>query len=528
MCNEDETIWITFNGEIYNFQELRSVLLMKGHIFKTASDTEVVIHAYEEWGESCVEKFRGMFAFCIVDEKEKRFFLARDHFGIKPLYYFQWGECFACASELQALKTLDEFPSALDLTALDQYLWLQYIPSPQTIFKRVKKLPPAHRMSVTFDGKIDGPELYWDKTFSSEEGRTESQWLEELDAVLRDSIKAHLIADVPFGAFLSGGVDSSTVVAYMSALLDHPVKTFTIGFEETDYSELPFAKTAATCMSTQHHEEIVRCDTLAILPALVSHYGEPFGDSSAIPTYFVSKLAREHVPMVLSGDGGDEALGGYQSYIHWMEQPQLQTMERWISLMQYLPRDWRMKLWRAEYRHVVQERLNIFDEAFARAAFFDPLQKVQYIDRHTYLPNAILTKVDIASMAHGLEVRTPFLDTRVWDVISHIPEHLNMRQSADGTWEGKLLLKKLMERWYPPDLVHRRKTGFGVPLAKWFSEGGAYRIPLEERLLDRSSPLADYFETSVIRELIQMNFTGPLWLLLFLDEWLRQYKTEIQ
>lgn len=524
MGNEDGTIWVSFNGEVYNFRELRDILLQKGHIFRTQSDTEVIVHAYEEWGKKCVERFRGMFAFCIADTRKQCLFLARDPFGIKPLVYFQWGGCFACASELQALKVLEEFPLALDIPALDQYLWLQYIPAPQTIFKRVKKLPPAHRMTVGFDGVVEGPERYWDAQFLPDQDRSEEGWLQELDAVLRDSVRAHLIADVPFGAFLSGGVDSSTVVRYMREALQQPVKTFTIGFDEEEYSEHTFAAQAAQCMQTEHFVDTVRPDILEMLPELVRHYGEPFGDSSALPTFAVAKLAREHVPMVLSGDGGDEALGGYQAYIHWMERPDLQTVDRWISLMQYLPRDWRMRLWREEYRHVVQERHEIFTQGFQRTKGLSPLHRVQDIDRRTYLPFAILTKVDIASMMHGLEVRTPLLDVRVWDVVSRIPEGMNMREVVKGKWEGKLLLKKLLERWYTSDLVRRRKTGFGVPLARWFAEGGAYRRQLEERLLDPSSPLTEYFDMSVVRELLLKNFTGPLWLLLFLDEWLRQYQ----
>lgn len=525
--NEDGTVRVSFNGEIYNFRELRDTLTGKGHTFRTRSDTEVIVHAYEEWGKHCTEHFRGMFAFCIADTRKRCLFLARDHFGIKPLYYFQWNQCFVCASELQALKVLDEFPWALDLAAIDQYLWLQYIPAPQTIFKRVKKLPPAHWMTVEFDGMIDGPERYWDAQFQPDVHRTEEEWLEELDSVLRDSVKAHLIADVPFGAFLSGGVDSSTVVRYMREILREPVKTFTIGFDEEGYSELSFAQEAALCMGTEHYTRVVRSDALKIVPELVRHYGEPFGDSSALPTFAVAELAREHVPMVLSGDGGDEAFGGYQAYIHWMERPDLQTVDRWIGLMQYLPCDWRVRLWRNEYRHVIQECLQIFEEGFTQAKGYGPLHTVQEIDRKTYLPSAILTKVDIASMMQGLEVRTPFLDTRVWDVVSRIPERWNMQERRSG-WEGKLLLKKIMERWYPSNLVHRRKTGFGVPLARWFAEGGAYRHILETRLCDPSSPLSEYFNPSVIQELLTKNFTGPLWLLFFLDEWLRQYREVIQ
>lgn len=528
MGNEDGSVVASFNGEIYNFRELRSVLRGKGHVFRTASDTEVVVHAYEEWGKQCVERFRGMFAFCIADTKENLMFFARDHFGIKPLFYFRWNGCFACASELQALKTLDEFPWALDLSALDQYLWLQYIPAPQTVFKRVKKLPPAHRMIVHFDGAIEGPECYWDRTFDPDSLRTAESFLEELDAALQESVQAHMVADVPVGAFLSGGIDSSTVVGYVTKVLGQPLKTFSIGFEEEEFSELSFAHTAARSAASEHSTDIVRPDILEILPDLVRHYGEPFGDSSALPTFAVSRLAREHVPVVLSGDGGDEAFGGYASYQQWMSDPENQTLEGWLRLMQYLPHDWRARLWRPEFQDVIAERCGVFEEAWVKSASHSPLQRVQYIDRRTYLPSAILTKVDIASMMNSLEVRTPFLDVRVWDTASRIPALFNMREVAKGRWEGKLLLRRLLEKWYPSDIIHRRKTGFGVPLARWFAEGGACRRMLFDRLLDPSSPLAEYFDPAVMRSLLAQNFTNPLWLLLFLDEWLRQYQEDVR
>ena len=524
MCNEDESIWITYNGEIYNFRSLRDQLIQKGHLFKTQSDTEVIIHAYEEWGQDCVLKLRGMFAFCILDENRRQLFLARDHFGIKPLYYFNWGGTFACASELRSLRTLDAFPMALDLSALDQYLWLQYIPAPQTIFKRVKKLPPAHSMIVDFDGTAHDPVQYWDCCFAPDTTKTESQWLEEVDSVLRDSVQSHLVADVPFGAFLSGGIDSSMVTMYMSQLLEKPVKTFSIGFDEKSFSELSYARRVAETLGTEHYEHIVRSDALEILPDLVSHYGEPFGDSSAIPTYYVSKLARQHVPMVLSGDGGDEAFGGYHRYMGWLNVAEERTVDRWLQFVQYLSLDWRKRLWREDYHHVIAEQFPLARQAFLQSQECSPTHRAQDIDRRTYLPFDLLTKVDTASMMHGLEVRTPFVDTRVWELASRIPEEMNVRMTQ-GKWEGKMLLKKLAERQYAKDHVYRYKMGFGVPLEYWFGDRSAYRDELEQRLLSSGSLLSEYFDPSVIKDMMDKKLSSYLWLLLFMDEWLRQFET---
>ncbi len=320
LANEDETVWITYNGEIYNYRELREYLEAKGHIFRTKSDTEVIVHAYEQWGDSCVEYFRGMFAFAILDLRVRRFFLGRDHFGIKPLYYLRTNTFFAFASEIQVLRLLPDVDWTLDLGAIDEYLRLRYIPAPKTIYCNVQKMLPAYRLSVTFDGKCSPPEEYWQLEFRPNFRRSQEDTLEELDEVVRDSVRAHLVADVPFGAFLSGGVNSSTIVAYMAEILGRPIATFSIGFDETGFDELPYARQAANIWHTEHQEEIVKPAALSILPQLVQNYGEPFGDHSAIPTYYVSRLARSRVTMVLSGDGGDECFAGYEdTYGRWVE-----------------------------------------------------------------------------------------------------------------------------------------------------------------------------------------------------------------
>ncbi len=552
MCNEDGTVWITYNGELYNFLELRQELISTGHTFRTHSDTEVIIHAYEEWGDDCVCRFRGMFAFAIVDKRQQRLFIARDQLGIKPLVYYAADGIFAFASEIQALRQIRGVKLDLDLQSLDHYLFLQYIPAPRTVFQQMQKLPPAHRMSVTFAGKIEEPRQYWSIAFTPDNTKSEAEWLEELDQVLRDSVKAHLVADVPFGAFLSGGVDSSAVVAYMAQILDRPVKTFSIGFEEDEYNELEFAEIAAKRWGTEHHVEIVKPDALAILPDLVRCYGEPFGDSSAIPSYYVAKMARQHVPMVLSGDGGDETFAGYNSHLAWMEwtsnsyplwkrclwpiarklfphrygwQPTPgPSLHNWLGIMQYMATATRQALWRPEHLGVVTADVEAYSEAYAMTKGYSLAHTVQYLDMKTYLPFDILTKVDVVSMMNSLEVRTPIVDVRVAEFAATIPEQFNIRKNAAGKWQGKLLLKRLMERYYPAEFLHRRKMGFGVPIQKWFAPAGSLHNDLHERLLSRNSLICEYFEPKTIRQLVANNDSRLVWLLLFLEEWLQGRK----
>ncbi|HMK83999.1 MAG TPA: asparagine synthase (glutamine-hydrolyzing), partial [Candidatus Bathyarchaeia archaeon] len=517
ICNEDGTVWITYNGEVYNYLELRRQLESKGHQFHTKSDTEVIVHSYEEWGDQCVERFRGMFAFAVADFKQQRVFLARDHLGIKPLFFIHTPSCFAFASEIQALRCISGLDLEIDIQGLDQYLWLQYIPAPRTVFKQVHKLAPAHRFSVSFDGTQFGPEEYWQIHFSPVSHRDEGEWLEMLEEVVCESVKAHLVSDVPFGAFLSGGVDSSAVVAYMSRIMTEPVKTFSIGFEEDDFSEVHHAEVVAKKWGTEHHVEIVKPDAMEVLPKLVKHYGEPFGDSSALPTYYVCQMARKHVPMVLSGDGGDETFAGYDSYRTWMENlsrdnvplwrniassianavtfkkyASSRRLVKWLKCINYIPSHLRHELWRKEYRSVTGLPLTTFEKEFERTRRYGQVNAVQYMDLKTYLPFDILTKVDVASMLHGLEVRTPFVDVRVVEFAATIPESLNMKRDGSGKWHGKMLLKKAMERYYSLDFVHRPKMGFGVPIQKWFAPSGPLRTAIEERLLGQSSRLSDF------------------------------------
>ncbi len=553
MCNEDGKVWITFNGEIYNFVELKSELEKLGHQFKTKSDTEVIIHGWEQWGRGCVTKLRGMFSFGIVDLNKRIVFLARDYFGIKPLVYYRDENCFAFSSEILALRKIENATYEINLQALDQYLQLQYIPAPFTIFRNIYKLPPAHSMEIGFDGKVSNPECYWTFQFKPYRWKSEKSWLEELEYTLKDSVKNHLISDVAFGAFLSGGVDSSAVVAYMAQILEKPVKTFSIGFKDAEFDETPYAKIASNIWKTEHHVEIVEPNGIEILPDLVKHYGEPYGDSSAIPTYYVSQLARKHVTMVLSGDGGDELFGGYESHLWWRKyhdtpiawRPKwkdtlypyahkyfptrfpkphkpVPSLNYWLRMINYFSPEERARLWRPEYHSLLQHSLDIFEDEFKTASAFSTTQMVQYMDLKTYLPFDILTKVDIASMIHSLEVRPPFVDKNVVEFAMSIPENLNVKKMGEEDWKGKLLLRKLMSKYYSHDYLFRRKMGFSIPYNKWLGLKGDWSGEISDRLLNKNAQLYNYFTPQTIKDTIANERYGPIWLLLFLDEWFKQ------
>ena len=550
LSNENNSIWITYNGELYNFHELKKNLLTFGHQFKTQTDTEVIVHAYEQWGKECVHHFRGMFAFCIVDLNKQIIFLARDHFGIKPLYYLQTPGTFSFSSEIQSLKFATKQPLTIDLESMDMYLRLGYIPAPYSIYKEIKKLSPASWMEVAFTGEILSVLQYWQADFQPDYSKSEEEWLEELDTTLMDSVKQHLVSDVPFGAFLSGGLDSSLVVSYMSRFLEQPVHAFSIGFKEKKYDETNYAKIAAKTCGAKHHIEIVTPDALDLLPKLVRHYGEPFADSSALPTYYVSKLARSQVPMVLSGDGGDELFAGYNSYITWMKIietkpnpltynylkkivfqklfpdlfphiPEGFNIEQWLRIMGQYPQHVRGQLWKREYQYILQNRLALFSDLFEKTISYSPLRKAQFIDINTYLPFDILTKVDVASMANGLEVRTPLIDLKVMQLASKLPEKIVFKKHSNGEWSGKYIIKKLLARYFPNQFVHRPKMGFGVPINIWFKQENINEI-IQERLLSRHACIAEYFNQKYIRRILQQGRIKRFWILMFLEEWLQQ------
>ncbi|MEO6324794.1 MAG: asparagine synthase (glutamine-hydrolyzing), partial [Thermoanaerobaculia bacterium] len=516
VSNEDGTFWITYNGEIYNFAELRRELEAKGHTFRTHCDTEAVVHAYEEWGEHCLARLRGMFAFAIWDARKHELFVARDRFGIKPLYIYSSDGVFAFASELQAFDALPDYEPTVDMQAVDLYLQFQYIPAPFTIFREVRKLPSAHWMRVSANGRVEGPRRYWNLEFRADESLSEGEWLERLDAALRETISAHLVSDVPFGAFLSGGVDSSTVVAYMSQILREPVKTFSIGYAESEYDETSYARQVAHQFGTDHHVEIVKPDSMFVLPRLVRHLGEPMADSSAIPTYYVSQLASRHVKMVLSGDGGDELFAGYTSYpfILWSQRKPAAITDRlrhaagdvarraglrpplpsaddvWFGNTSYFNESQRGRLWRPEFRSLMPQTRAWFDGQLRLAPVDDLVARFQYLDVNSYLAYDILPKVDVASMCHGLEVRVPLIDHVFTDVISRIPARFKVKSPSVGELRddvpldaltGKYLLKKNGERFFSQEFLHRKKRGFDVPIKDWIAKTA--RDETRERLV---------------------------------------------
>jgi asparagine synthase (glutamine-hydrolysing) len=572
MCNEDGSVWVTFNGEIYNYQSLRHQLEQLGHRFKTHCDTEVLVHGYEQWGKALVERCRGMFAFCVVDFAKRSGMLARDHFGIKPLYWRVTGGPagrITFASEINAIKIaakdLGE-PLTGNLFAVELFFRYQYIPAPTTIFNGVYKLGPAERVEFDLDGNVGEPERYWQLKFEPENEVSEAECEERLAAALKESVNAHLRSDVPFGVLLSGGIDSSLVALNMSRLLDRPVKAFSIGFAEAEFSEVEHAKTVADHCGIELVTQSIGDDFWSQLPSLVEHYGEPFGDSSAVPTWAVSRLARESVPMVLSGDGGDEAFAGYETYLGWMrpsiadpwrrlkkfksatelrsvawavarrgwKSPMSVSLE-WLRLNQYSTWTQRHALWKKEFHPLIAMPDPSYARSHRNAPRTDAVAYAQYMDYQTYLPSDILTKVDIASMYHGLEVRTPLIDLNVVDVARKLPMRMrvqrdkcvNAAEARFAGWEGKLLPKKLLERDFSRSMVRRPKKGFALPKNRWFLPGQNGRRMLEEVVLPTNSKLGDLLNQKTVHETVMSHSmtndrSNFLWLLMILGLWLEQ------
>lgn len=549
LFDETKKLWITYNGELYNYKELRKELIGEGFVFRTESDTEVILQSYSHWGISCLSRFRGMFAFGILDLNKEEFFLARDHFGIKPLVYATGSGVFAFASEIQALKPIQTIDWSININALDQYLAYQFIPAPNTIYNSVFKLPPAHFMRVNFNSQIIEFKKYWELSFLPDHSKDEKYWIEAIEGVINESINSHLVSDVPFGAFLSGGVDSSLVVGNMAKLMPRSVKTFSIGFEEHDYSELKYARQVASYWGTDHYEEIVRPDALAILPDLVSHFGEPFGDSSAIPTFYVSKLAKNQVKMVLSGDAGDELFAGYESYTNrWTRNlnpvPEhlsplkkslysglnnlfpkrypLRTsgLSDWQKYILYNSKEDRMNIWKPEYFPNFRNTDLVHSDLWKNSSTLSHFNKVQNLDFNTYLPNDILSKVDIVSMMNGLEVRTPLLDVRVVELASKIPEKYNINKNF-GTWEGKRLLKKIVSKDHGDEFGFRKKMGFSIPIHDWLSKS---KSEMEDRILSSGNGLDQFFNREALESVAKGRNAGKQWLLIFLQEWFSQNK----
>ena len=556
MANEDGSIWIVFNGEIYNYQELRQSL-GPSHSLRSRTDTEVILHLYEDHGADCVSLLRGMFAFAIWDECTRRLVLARDRLGKKPLFYEVDGQGLAFASELKALLVGRRRP-AIDPVALHHYLTFQYVPAPLTIFQGIRKLPPGH--VAIFEGGKVSESAYWSLSYDSKgPSRSDREYLDEFEARLTEAVKLRLVSDVPLGAFLSGGVDSSSVVAVMSRLSSEPVKTFSIGFKERQYNELPYARRVAELFGTDHHEFVVEPSALEILPALVRVYDEPFADSSAIPTYYVSQLSRQFVTVVLNGDGGDELLAGYPRY-------RVEPVDRWTArhlgtgarerllhaLLPWLPRGagLRGRLTRllAPFSRTYLGRIcyfspeekaalytedfhasmgghdskSLLEEWFDEARATELLDRLLGVDSRSYLPDDLLVKVDRASMAHSLEARSPFLDHELVEFAASLPVSLKVRHG-----EAKYLLKATMRGTLPDEILDRPKMGFGVPIDRWFRDD--CREFVREILLAPRALQRGYFKAGVIERMLDDHQTGRvdyayrLYALLMLELWHQEY-----
>ena len=555
MAGADGRAWITFNGEIYNFRELRRELESLGHRFRTSSDTEVILAAYAAWGTECVSRLRGMFAFGIWDRERRRLFLARDRVGIKPLFYAWDGRRLLFASELKAILQDPVVPRELNWAALRDYLTLLYVPAPRTIFRHVYKLPPGSSLLLDLDHGDPQVGRYWRLAFVPDRSRSEAEWLEGLRWHLEDAVRSHLVSDVPVGAFLSGGVDSSTVVALMARAGGSPVRTFSIGFDEADFDELAHARRVARRYATDHYEFVVKPDALESLPRLAEQFDEPYGDASALPTYYVAKITREQVTVALSGDGGDENFAGYRRYARalafherldrgpgrlakpffrlaadlwpaemrgrgFLELLGADPVARYFRMVAYQSSETLRRLLTPEARANVEAEVDA--AAFGRLAEEsrapDYVAALQYVDIQTYLPDDILTKVDRTSMLVSLEVRVPLLDHVLMEFVAAMPTSLKLR---DGL--GKLILKQAMAGDLPEETLQRRKMGFGVPLGAWFRhELADYTRAV---LLGRRARERGLVDLDTVARLLERHRTGAadhsscIWSLLCLEEW---------
>jgi asparagine synthase (glutamine-hydrolysing) len=560
--NEDKSIAVVFNGEIYNFVEVRDFLKKKGHCFITLTDTEIIVHGYEEWGVDCVTKFRGMFAFVLWDEKRKVLFSARDRLGIKPLYYYYDAQKISFASEIKALLEDDEVERNLDFEALSDYFSLGYVPSPKSIFQKIYKLPPGHYLLYK-NGSLQ-IEQYWDVQFDVVQEFNEKKCTDELISLLKESIKLRLVSDVPLGAFLSGGIDSSLVVALMAEMMDKPVITNSIGFSVQKYNELNYARQTSDYFKTAHHEFVVTPDAADVVEKLAWFYDEPFADSSAIPTYYVSKMTRQNVTVALSGDGGDENFAGYRRYYFDLLENQLRTkippvIRKYLigaAASVYPKADWLPQVFRAKtlltnlsldpvsgyfnsmsmflpkmkeqlFSNELKEVLknynseNIFRNHYDHCHSKDPLARIQYIDYKTYLPDDILTKVDRASMACSLEVRVPILDHKFVEFAATIPSNMKLRNK-----NSKFIFKQAAKKILPGHIISRKKMGFSIPVGEWMKKE---LKPLVQDLIVNDSDQNNFFNKQYIHQLWNDHFKGisdntqPLWTLLSFKLWERLY-----
>ena len=568
ISSEDGSVTVVFNGEIYNFKELRGLLEAKGHRFKTRSDTEVIVHLYEEHRERFVEHLRGMFAIALWDRTKRRLLLVRDRLGVKPLYYWADSRRLLFGSEIKAILQDPKVLRTPDFKGLDQMMRYGYTAPPTTCFDGIRELPPASILSYE-QGRVQ-VHPYWDLRFEAANTYDEANSREELRALLREAVRLRMRSDVPLGALLSGGIDSALVVAMMSELSDEPVKTFSIGFEDQRFSELPSARQLSTHHGTDHHEHIVTPQIIGLLPTLIRHHDAPFYDASAIPTYYVCQMAREHVTVALSGDGGDELFAGYNLYLAdkaaeyygkiptWLRNGVLSPVANWIPESDHyvnigrvarefvragsLRREERHERWTSKVKRETRQRLyrasplldQLSDEVphhlerfFRAQPLTSGLNQMLYVDLKTLLANQILPKVDRMSMAHSLEVRSPLLDHKLHEFAATLPECAKLRRRTT-----KYLLRSLASDYIPADLLKRPKRGFMVPLDRWFREDLSDYV--REILFDPGTRSRGLFHQDAVEDLIERHMTGrgrfgrEIWMLLVTELWHRIYIDEFQ
>lgn len=555
IANEDGTVRVIQNGEIYNYRELRRELEGRGHVFRTESDTEVIVHLYEELGSACVERLRGMFALAVWDAPRRRLLVARDRLGIKPLYFARTpGGSLLFASELKAILAAGEVPVELDWSSVSHLFSFMTTPADRSIVAGVEKLQPGHLLVASDDGTVT-TRRYWEVRFEPDRSRSEGEWVEAIRGALQESVRLHRVSDVPLGAFLSGGVDSSSVVGALSEESPEPVRTFSIGFAEADYDELEYARLAARAFGTEHREAVLEPEVLEVLDDLAWHLDEPFGDSSAIPTYMVSKLAAEDVKVVLSGDGGDELFAGYDRYlvqrrerIHRFVPGSLRSLAsaigerlpegatgreflrhlRYTGLDRYLDSgtlfkdDRKRRLFQDEPHTLLADyRPAAVAERYLDTAERHWLSALQHLDLETYLPLDILTKVDRTSMAHSIETRVPLLDHPLVELAARIPPELQIRGRTT-----KYLFKRALEGRVPREILERPKRGFAIPLGRWFRGGlGPF---VRELLLSDTARDRGIFRPAYLEELLRRHEEGrdldlEIWTLLSFELWCRKF-----
>jgi asparagine synthase (glutamine-hydrolysing) len=569
LCNEDGTVWIVFNGEIYNHLELRKKLEERNHQFKTNCDTEVIVHLYEEYGTECISHLDGMFALAIYDSSAKRILLSRDRLGQKPLFYFSTENNIVFASELSALKQHPSMPRILNKQALHDYFSLQYIPAPHTVYHNVFKLPPGHRMVINTSDGTRQLEQYWKLDFSKKTELNFHDAEKRLRELLTGALKKRLMSDVPYGTFLSGGLDSTIITALMGQLCDHPVKTFTIGFNEQLYDERNYAMQASHAISKianyplDYHVKTVNPDDFDLLKKLVRHYGEPYSDASMLPTYMLSEFTREQITVVLSGDGADEMFAGYERYMvmkyaAWLdripfgmrktackilssilpakteERSRSGRIQRLLSVLADNPDD---RYFNIINRFPENLKQRLYGDAFKATDFYatgqviksirdcttspHQIEKLLETDIHSYLPGDILTKVDIASMACSLELRSPFMDHELVEFAASLP--FNYKQRGQSR---KHILKSTFSDLIPDELRNRSKKGFGVPIAAWFR--GPWQERLRTHLLEGQAVKSGFFNRQSTEKLInshckgKADFSYPLWSMLIFELFLEE------